>query len=232
MPSARPSTCRSSTTGSTPPSNGPFTTTSPYYLADNGYPVYNPAKANQLVNEVKQETGQPVTVALNHTPDSSTTKIAEYLQQKLQSVGMTVTLSPVQQAQIINTALLGTFEAQLWRQFGAVNPDLNYIFWSPTNATTPGFAINMARNTDPNMQTALLKGRESLDQADRVAAYQEVNKLMGSDIPYIWYDRTVWAIGAQPKVQNFDQPHRLRQAGRPSPSSAASIWPTQIWLSS
>ena len=28
----------------------------------------------------------------------------------------------------------------------------------------------------------------------------------GSDIPYIWTDRTVWAIGAQPKVQNFNNP--------------------------
>ena len=29
---------------------------------------------------------------------------------------------------------------------------------------------------------------------------------MGTDIPYVWYDRTVWAIGAQPKVENFDNP--------------------------
>jgi ABC-type transport system substrate-binding protein len=214
-----------------PTSNGPFTSTSPYYVADNGYPKYDPATATQLVKQVQQETGQPVTVALNHTPDAQTTKIAEYLQQKLQSVGMTATLSPVEQAQIINTALLGTFEAQLWRQFGAVDPDLNYIFWSPTNATTPGFAINMARNTDPAMQTALIKGRESSNQADRVAAYEEVSRLMGSDIPYIWYDRTVWAIGAQPKVENFNNPTA------PSGSKAFSfiggaIWPTQIWLNS
>ena len=145
--------------GVNPTSNGPFTTTSPYYLADNGYPVYNPAKATQLVNEVKQETGQPVSVALNHTPRLSTTKIVEYLQQKLQSVGMTVTLSPVQQAQIINTALLGTFEGQLWRQFGAVNPDLNYIFWSPTNATARASPRHGPQHR-PKMETALLKGRE------------------------------------------------------------------------
>ena len=75
-----------------------------------------------------------------------------------QTVGMKVTLAPVQQADIINTALLGTFEAQVWRQFGAVDPDLNYIFWSPTNASTPVFAINMARNTDPNMRDGPAQG--------------------------------------------------------------------------
>ena len=215
--------------GVNPTSNGPFTSTSPYYVADNGYPVYNPSKASQLVKEVQQQTGQPVTVALNHTPDSQTTKIAQYLQQKLQAVGMTVTLSPVQQADIINTALLGTFQGQLWRQFGAVDPDLNYIFWSPTNASTPGFAINMARNTDPNMQTALIKGRQSPAQSDRVAAYQEVSKLMGSDIPYVWYDRTVWAIGAEPKVENFANPTTPAGA-KAFPFIGGAIWPTQIWI--
>jgi peptide/nickel transport system substrate-binding protein len=215
--------------GVNPTTNGPFTNTSPYYVADNGYPAYNPAKASQLVSEVKSETGQPVAITLNHTPDSSTTKDAEYLQQKLQSVGMTVTLAPVQQAQIINIALLGNFEAQLWRQFGAVNPDLNYIFWSPTNATTPGFAINMARNTDPRMQTALIQGREATTQSAQVAAYQEVSKLMGEDIPYIWYDRTVWAIGAQPNVQNFNNP-TTPSGGKAFSLIGGAIWTTQIWL--
>jgi ABC-type transport system substrate-binding protein len=216
--------------GVNPTTNGPFTPNSPYYVADNGYPEYNPAKATQLVNEVKSETGKPVTVSLNHTPDSQTTKIAEYLQQKLQAVGMVVTLTPVLQAEIINTALLGNFEGQLWRQFGAVDPDLNYIFWSPTNINSL-FSINMARNTDPKMEVALQKGRQSPNQSDRVDAYQQVSKLMGSDIPYIWYDRTVWAIGAQPKVQNFNNP-TTPAGGKAFSLIQGAIWPTEIWLNS
>ncbi len=217
--------------GVNPTSNGPFTTNSPYYVADNGFPEYNPSMAKQLVQEVEHDTGQPLSVTLNHVPDSNTTKIAEFLQQQLQAAGMTVTLSPIQQAQIINTALLGTFEAQVWRQFNAVDPDLNYIFWSPTNATTPGFAINMARNTDPAMETALQKGRQSPSQADRIAAYQLVSKLMGQEIPYIWYDRTVWAIGAQPKVENFANP-TTPAGGKALAFFGGDIWPTQIWLNS
>jgi peptide/nickel transport system substrate-binding protein len=211
-------------------SNGPFTTTSPYYVADNGYPVANPAKAKSLVQEIQSETGKPVTITLNHTPDASTTKDAEYLQAQLETAGMKVNLSPVLQAQIINVALEGTFEAQLWRQFGAVDPDLNYIFWSPTNIN-PAFSINMARNDDPFMQYALLKGRESSNQADRVAAYQEVSKLMGADLPYIWYDRTTWAIAAQPQVEDFAAP-TTPEGAQAFALIAGSIWPTQIWLDS
>ncbi len=44
--------------GVNPTSNGPFTTTSPYYVSDSQYPKYDPAKASQLVKEVQQETGQ------------------------------------------------------------------------------------------------------------------------------------------------------------------------------
>jgi peptide/nickel transport system substrate-binding protein len=215
--------------GVCPTSNGPFVSGSPYF-APTGYPEPDVAKAKQLISEVHQETGQPVNVTINHVPDPTTTRDAEYLQSQLQAAGMVVTLAPIQQAQIISTALLGTFEAQTWRQFGAVNPDLNYIFWSPTNAVQAGFAINMARNTDPNMEAALLKGRQSPAQSDRTAAYQEVGRLMGSDIPYIWTDRTVWSVGAQPKVQNFNNP--TTPAGKPAFGFiTGAIWPTQIWLS-
>jgi ABC-type transport system substrate-binding protein len=143
---------------------------------------------------------------------------------------MQVTLTPVQQEQIINTALLGKFQAQVWRQFGAVDPDLNYIFWSPTQINSV-FSINMARNTSPDMQTALIQGRQSPAQSDRTAAYQQVGRLMGSEIPYIWTDRTVWSIGAQSKVQNFNNP-TTPAGGKAFGMITGAIWPTQIWLNS
>ena len=214
--------------GICPPSSGPFGDGSPY-SAPTGYPAPDPAKAKQLIKEVQHETGRPVTITLNHTPDPSATRDAEYFQAQLQGAGMQVTLSTVQQADIISTAVLGTFEAQLWRQFGAVHPDLNYIFWSPTNAGQSGFAANMARNTDPRMEAALLKGRHSSVPSEGVAAYQEVGRLMGADIPYIWTARAVWSIGAQAKVQNWNNP--TTPAGKPAYGMiTGAIWPTQIWL--
>ncbi len=90
--------------GVNPTSNGPFVQGSAYYLADNGYPSYDPTKAKQLVQEV-QQAGHSVTFTLNHVPDPNTTKIAEYLQQQFKNVGMQVSISPIEQAQIINTAL-------------------------------------------------------------------------------------------------------------------------------
>ncbi|HEY4948171.1 MAG TPA: hypothetical protein VII19_09750, partial [Acidimicrobiales bacterium] len=59
----------------------------------------------------------------------------------------------------------------------------------------------------------------------------QVNKLMGSDIPYIWTGRTVWSCGAQPKVQNFDNP-TTPSGQRAYGFVTGAVWPTQIWLSS
>jgi len=215
--------------GVTETSNGVFTPDSPYYLTNNGYPEYNLAKAQQLVSDIKGSGGS-VTFTLGHTPDPQGSKIGQFLQQVLESAGFVITLQPILQDSIINVALTGDFQALTWRQFGAVNPDLNYIFWTPTNALTPGFAINMAGNTDPAMQKALIQGRESTDVATQVSAYQQVNRLLSQDIPYVWYARTIWAFGAQPKVQNFNNP--TTPAGAKAYGQiGGSIWPQQIWLS-
>ena len=71
----------------------------------------------------------------------------------------------------------------------------------------------------------------SPSRSDQITAYQDVSKLLGADIPYVWYDRTVWAIGAESKVENFANP------SGPDGSKAfaligGAIWPTQIWLNS
>ena len=181
------------------------------------------------MSEIKASGGS-VAFTLGHTPDPKGSQIGQFLQQQFESAGMQVTLQPILQDSIINVALTGAYQALTWRQFGAVNPDLNYIFWTPTNALTPGFAINMAGNTDPNMQTALLQGRESTATATQVSAYQQVNRLLSQDIPYVWYDQTLWAIGAQPNVQNFNNPTTPAGA-KAFGMIGGAVWPQQIWLS-
>ena len=142
---------------------------------------------------------------------------------------MTVNISIVAQAEIINDALAGTYEATLWRQFGAVDPDLNYV-WFSTQTTAPPLALNMARNSDPKIQTALLAGRTTSEKADRVKAYQQVNQYLAQDVPYLWLARDTWAVVANPKVQNFANPVTL-QGSKAVAFDEGVLWPTQIWVS-
>jgi peptide/nickel transport system substrate-binding protein len=212
------------------PVEGVFVPGTPYY-SNVSYPKYDQAGAKKLVAEVEKETGKPVAFSLGTTEAPSATRAQSYLAEAFQNVGMKVTQTTVEQNDLINLALDGKFQAFEWRQFSAVDPDLNYIFWSTTTIGDEGsLSINMTRNEDPQIEKALQIGRSTLDPATRAKAYQTVNQRFAVDLPYIWNDRAVWAVVAYPKVQNFNNPTTPTGA-KAYGLIGGSIWPTQIWLS-
>jgi peptide/nickel transport system substrate-binding protein len=214
------------------PCNQPFVAGSPYYAPDSGYPAYDPTKAAALVKEVETETGKKVAFGLISTPDASSVKSAEYLQARLQAVGMEVTLTQVVEATEINEALAGQYQTVSWRQFAAVDPDLNYLWWSPTEIFGSGNSEtnpNFAQNKDPQMEVLLQKGRQSTDPTVRAQAYQQIAQRLNADLPYIWNDRATWAIVANSNVQNFNNP--TTPAGRKAYGMiVGTIWTPQIWI--
>jgi len=212
------------------PSDQPFVEGTPWYTTDSGYPAYNPNKARSLVKQVEASTGGPVSFTLGSTSDPYSVKAAEYLQNSWQNVGMQVALTQVLQADQINNALTGKFQAYEWRQFGAPDPDMNYLWWSPTEVH-PGFAVNFARNTDPKVETLLQTGRQSSNQQTRAQAYQQLAQQLNKDLPYIWNDRATWAIIADSRVQNWNNP-TTPSGAKAQGMVVGTIWPTQIWLES
>jgi peptide/nickel transport system substrate-binding protein len=199
---------------------------SPYYTKT-AYPSHDPKGAARLVKQVETETGKPVVFSFNATANPDVVRAAEFLQQQFKQAGMTMTINIKAQSALINDALAGTYQATGWRQFGAVDPDLNYVWWSTTTVAPP-LSLNMARNSDPRIQAALTLGRSTNNAATRIKAYQHINQYIAEDIPYIWGDLDTWAVIANPKVQNFCNPMT------PNGSKAIAfdegvIWPAQIW---
>jgi ABC-type transport system substrate-binding protein len=114
-----------------------------------------------------------------------------------------------------------------------VDPDLNYLWWSPTEIFGTGptaVAPNFARNNDPEIEILLQQGRRSTDPVVRAQAYKAVARRLNQDIPYIWTTRTTWAIVARPKVQNFNNP-TTPSGGKAYGMIVGTIWAPQIWLS-
>jgi peptide/nickel transport system substrate-binding protein len=209
------------------PMHGLFIPGSEYYSATT-YPSYNPSAAAKLVSQIKR-SGKPVSFTLNATSNPDVVRAAQFLQQAWQQAGMQVNIQILAQAALINDALAGKYESTLWRQFGAVDPDLNYVWWTTALASGP-LALNMARNVDPRIQAALLAGRRTDQQAARIKAYQQINEYLAQDIPYLWLARDTWAVVANPKVQNFANP-RTPQGSRAIAFDEGVLWPTQIWVS-
>lgn len=216
-----------------PFNNQPFVSGTPWYKPVTNYPDYNPGQARSLVQQyARANGGKPPTFTLGSTPSGTSIQAAQFLAQEFNNVGMKCTLSTIQQDEIITDALKGDYQALEWRQFGAVDPDLNYIFWSPTTIfQSLGEAVNMARNTDPTVEQLLQQGRTSTDQATRAQAYQQLAQKFATDLPYIWTDRAVWAVVAQNKVQNWNNP-TTPAGGKAYGMIVGTIWPTQIWMES
>jgi ABC-type transport system substrate-binding protein len=88
----------------------------------------------------------------------------------------------------------------------------------------------MARNSDSRIQKALIAGRTATSKAAQIKAYSEINQYLAEDIPYIYLDRSTWAVVANPKVQNFVNP-TTPKGTKAYGFDQGVLWPTQIWVS-
>jgi peptide/nickel transport system substrate-binding protein len=191
--------------GISPNADQPFSTGSPYFVSDSGYPTYNLAKAQSLMKQAAQQIGGPVKFELSIINDAKDLAVTQLVQGMFTAAGAQVNIVQIQQSQYIVQALLGQYAVRGWRQFAAADPDQNYVWWHSSTALPIGkIALNFARNKDPQIDSALETGRTSSDKTARVQAYQTVAKRFGADVPYLWINQAYWSVIAKPNVMNFD----------------------------
>ena len=211
------------------PVNGLFLKDSPFY-SNTGFPGYDPAGAKKLVSAYKAQHGTP-TLNLITTTDPRLGQVVQIIQQMWNQAGFDVTIGQVEQATLVSDFIFGKYQAATSAQFGAIDPDLNYVWWSTTTVKPPGsIALNFARNSDPVIEQNLLTGRHTADKATRVSAYQAVNEQLAKDLPYLWLAQYLYSEVATDKVQNFANP-TLPSGAKQYPFDEGIFVPTQIWLS-
>ena len=211
------------------PANGLFFPGSPYY-SDPGYPAYNPAAAKKLVARYAAQHGQPKLTLVTIT-DPRLGQVVQIIQQMWNQIGFDVTISQIEQANLINDFIAGQFQAATSYQFGAIDPDLNYVWWSTTTAKPVGqIALNFPRNQNPVIEQNMLTGRHTTSAATRATAYQTVNAQLAKDLPYLWLEQYIFSEVATGHVQNFANP-TLPSGSAQYPYDEGIFVPTQIWLS-
>jgi len=215
--------------GLSKPVNGLFQPGSPYYSSNTGYPTFDPAGAKALVDQYKAEHGTP-SLTLTTVTDPRLESVVQIVQQMWNQVGFNTSVAAIQQATLITDFITGKFQAATSYQFGAVDPDLNYVWYSTTTVSPVGsIGLNFPRNSDPEIEFSLQSGRTSSVPATRQVAYKKLNQLLARDLPYLWLEQYPFAVIGDQRVQNF--------AGLTLPSGAPGygfdegiIFPTQIWL--
>lgn len=211
------------------PINGIYQPGSPYY-SKTPYPAYSQSKAKSLVQQYTKKHGKPLSYTLQVVAAPQNIRQGEYAQQVMKNIGVHVTIEAVQQNELINNALVGTYQATEWSQFGGVSPDQNYVWFSPTTASKTGISINMARNIDPQIQQAFVTGMASKNTKTRQSAFSKINQRLGTDLPYVFLDRTGWALVSKPTIQNWANP-KTPSGQQALGQNQGTWWPTQMWVS-
>jgi peptide/nickel transport system substrate-binding protein len=191
--------------GINPLSDGPFGNTGSHFHGPTGYPNYDLQKAKDLIKAYEQDKGvTSVSFELGTTNVGRDLQLVTLLQDMWRQAGITVSIKQVEQSQFILNALQGKYQAYKWRQFGEPDPDGDLIWWASATAAPEGqLALNFSRNKDPQIDADLLKGRTSPNDADRVAAYQDIAKRFAVDLPFIFTNEAIWQIAYKPNVHGI-----------------------------
>lgn len=174
--------------------SGPFGPGEIGYLEDAGMPTYDLEKAKALVKEYEAETGQPLEFTITAVNDSSTKKSVEFLQENAEKAGMKVSVTPLEQASLIKTALGGDWQAISWRNHPGGNPDGQYVWWHSSMPT------NFGKINDPELDALLEQGRAESDPAKRQTIYEDINRIFGEKVYNLWFNWTQWDIASATDV--------------------------------
>lgn len=203
-----------------------FTKDSPWY-SDSGFTTNDPTAGKALLDKVKAEKG-PITITLTTTPVPANTNTTALIKQQWESCGVTVNTTTSEQSKFVADAVTGNYQANLWRQFAASDPDGDYVWWTGKNAVG-GLTLNFARLQDAQIDAALNKARASADPAVRKQAYADLQKRQTELMPYIWLSHTQWAIGAANNVRNIV--NQTLPDGQPAlPFQRGEVRLTQTWV--
>ncbi len=206
-----------------------FQVGSPYHSVGS-YPNYSPKSAREYLKMAGLSSNQSSFVLANVTGPNNQVDL-ELVGEMLSRVSINTSQQQIEQSKYIINALLGDFDAYFWRQFGAIDPDQNYNWWSSAFVKPVGtISLNFARNSDPVIDKALLQGRENPQVEARVEAYKTVARQINQDIPYLWQNRALWAVCARGGVHGYDS-YRLPD-GADGLGLKSGIFPiVGVWLS-
>jgi ABC-type transport system substrate-binding protein len=186
--------------------NSMFFPGSTYDTGVDNFPEYDPAEAQRLAGEYCADVpascdGSRITFEYKTTPSPENEEVYQTLAEMWGDVA-SMSRVPVEQAQYIQDVALGSYNAVLWRQFGAVNPDSDMLWLDSESIGV--ISLNFARNADPDIDQWLDEQRVSLDLEERIDLWDRISRRLNEDLPFIWLNHTLWGIAAQPDVHGLE----------------------------
>jgi peptide/nickel transport system substrate-binding protein len=218
--------------GITQVANSMFSPDSRWYSDEVTFPEYDAAAAADLAADYCADhadncNGDRIAFTLGSTPSAENQLITDTL-TSFWSDAFDVTVANTEQASFITGAATGDYQANLWRQYGALDPDLDYAFLH-SDSIDPGLAINFARLDDPEIDELLQEQRSEENFQTRKEIWAQIGQEINAYLPYIWLNHTIWAVVTQTDVQSInDWELPDGQPGFPQYNGAHMLY--QVWM--
>jgi ABC-type transport system substrate-binding protein len=187
--------------GVTEVAHGPFHPDSKWFVETDAL-TFDLAEARRLVAEYEAEKG-PLAFTYSTAATPELQESAQIAQSMMAEAGMDVTIETFDQPTLISNAVGGEFQATSWRQFGATDPDVDSVWWASTTEDGQDNFLNFANLADDQIDEALRRGRQSSDEAERRAAYGDLQRRMAELVPYVFASHSLWAVAADNDVRGL-----------------------------
>jgi peptide/nickel transport system substrate-binding protein len=183
---------------------GPISAESPYF-SPAAYPEHNIEKARALVREYLADTrlrNRPREVAFSVLASDHFAELTHQLAAQWAEAGIRATVSLVDVKQLVRFAVLGSFDAMLFRYFAAPDPDLFWHFFVADTITTTGLSLNFTRLRNDAITRGMMDARATPDPEVRKRAYAQVQAAFAEQMPFLWMQRWEWRLVTNPRVHD------------------------------
>lgn len=163
---------------------------------------YDPERARELMAEAGFADGLPDTFQLLMPPWGNLTAYMQIYQANLQEIGINVELNPQEFGPYTEALDSGEYDiAWIYRVSDYADPDSFYYPLLYSNNIDGGG--NLARYTNAGVDEQIQAGRLSVDEAERLDAYGQIDAQYAEDLPYIPLTHNIYVDVHQPHVENY-----------------------------
>lgn len=152
-----------------------------------GLPAYpfDPNKANQLLDQAGYKNGPQGRFSLTFktSNDAEALLRVQMMQQMLKQVGINVSIEQSEFGTFMEAIGKGNFQLYSLSRNGVQDPD--YLYNILYSKNTPPEGQNRGFYSNLHVDQLLLEGRGTFDRAKRKPVYDEVQKIVQQDLPYL-----------------------------------------------
>jgi peptide/nickel transport system substrate-binding protein len=176
---------------------GPLSPASWAYSSSIAPYSYNISTAKSELTQAGKSSGVSFTLLIS-SGSPLTTQEAQFIQSELQPAGITVNIKQETFTTILNDTSAFNFQAALIGWSGRPDPDGNMYSWFHT-----GGGFNDMQYSNPQVDSLLEAARSISNQSQRASDYQQAEKLILQDAPYVFINYGVNEQATQTSIKNF-----------------------------